>query len=146
MRKVSFLVSNNFSILQVIIIITSSCARFATCRHMRIWHVAAVHLIIYVGMHQSEVYKLWIVRVVEAGSNVVYVAMTQVYSRAVMQQSTRYYIILLSLCFLHLCLHFNHFSTVTILCTCSIMHESLISLIRSIAWELRMRITGNASY
>ena len=34
-------------------------------------------------MHQVEVYELWIVRVVEAGSNVVYVAMTQVYSRAV---------------------------------------------------------------
>ena len=29
----------------------------------------------------------------EAGSNIVYVAMTQVHNRAVMQQSTRYYII-----------------------------------------------------
>ena len=43
--------------------------------------------LIYVheGMYQSEVYKLWIVRVVEAGSNIVYVAITLVYSRAVMQ-------------------------------------------------------------
>ena len=65
---------------------------------------------IYVGMHQSKVYELWIVRVVEAGSNIVYVhvAMTQVHNRAVMQQSTRYYIILLSLYFLHQFLHFNH--------------------------------------
>ena len=67
--------------------------------------------VIYVCMHQSEVYELWIVRVVEAGSNihVVYVAMTQVYRRAVVQAVyTRYYIILLSLCFLHLYLQFNH--------------------------------------
>ena len=57
--------------------------------------------VIYVCMHQSEVYKLWIVRVVEAGSNIVYVAMTQVYIGAVIQAVyTRYYIILLSLCFL----------------------------------------------
>ena len=47
--------------------------------------------VIQAGMHQSEVYKLWIVTVVEAGSNIVYVAVTQVYSRTVMQQSTRYY-------------------------------------------------------
>ena len=38
--------------------------------------------VIHVGMHQSEVYELWIVRVVEVGSNIVYVAMTQVYSAA----------------------------------------------------------------
>ena len=42
-----------------------------------------IFVILYVGMHQSEV--LWIVKVVEGGSNIVYVAMTQVYSRAVMQ-------------------------------------------------------------
>ena len=27
--------------------------------------------VLYLGMHQSEVYELWIVRVVEAGSNIV---------------------------------------------------------------------------
>ena len=32
-----------------------------------------IFVIIYVGMHQSEVYELWIVRVVEAGSNIVYI-------------------------------------------------------------------------
>ena len=52
-------------------------------------YIFVIH--VYLSMHQSEVYELWIVGVVEAGSNIVYVAMTQVYSRAVMQQSTCYY-------------------------------------------------------
>ena len=43
--------------------------------------------VVCVGIHHSEVYTHWIVRMVEAGSNIVYVAMTQVYSRVVMQQS-----------------------------------------------------------
>ena len=76
----------------IIIMLTSSCARdarFATCRHMiGESDVAAVHfkfvIHVYLGMHQSEVYELWIVRVVEAGSNIVNMVMTQVYSRAVM--------------------------------------------------------------
>ena len=66
----------------------------------------------------------------QSGRNIVYVAMTQVYSRAVMQQCTRYYIILLSLCFLHQCLHFIHVLVtvdLTILCTCPIMHDKLIT-------------------
>ena len=50
---------------------------------MSLRYIFVIH--VYLGMHQSEVYKLWIVRVVEAGSNIVYVAMTQVYSRAIMQ-------------------------------------------------------------
>ena len=54
-------------------------------------YIFVIH--VYLGMHQSEVYELWIVRVVDAGSNTVYVAMTLVYSRAVMQQSTQYYIL-----------------------------------------------------
>ena len=60
--------------------------------------------VIYEGMY----HELWIVRVVEDGCNIVYVVMTQVYSRAVMQQSTHNYIIVLSLCFLQLCLPLNH--------------------------------------
>ena len=50
---------------------------------MSLRYIFVIH--VYLGMHQSEVYELWIVRVVEAGSNIVYVAMTQVYSRAIMQ-------------------------------------------------------------
>ena len=71
-------------------------------------------ILLHAGMHQSEVYKLWIVTVVEAGSNIVYVAMTQVYSRAVMQQSTRYYF---HFAFLHQFLHFNHYDRNSILFT-----------------------------
>ena len=79
---------------------------------------------VHVCMHQSEVYELWIVRVIEAGSNIAYVAMTQIYSRAVMQAVyTRYNIILLLLCFLLLSLSFNSTtSTVTILHTCPIYY------------------------
>ena len=50
---------------------------------MLLRYIFVIH--VYLGMHKSEVYELWIVRVVEAGSNIVYVAMTQVYSRAIMQ-------------------------------------------------------------
>ena len=50
---------------------------------MSLRYIFVIH--VYLGMHQSEVYEVWIVRVVEAGSNIVYVAMTQVYSRAIMQ-------------------------------------------------------------
>ena len=67
---------------------------------MSLQYIFVIH---YVGKHQSEVYELSIVRMVEAGSNIVYVAMTQVYSRAVMQQCTYYYISLLSPC-----LHYTH--------------------------------------
>ena len=45
--------------------------------------------VIHTGMHQSELYELWIVRLGEAGGNIVYVVMTQVCSREAMQQSTR---------------------------------------------------------
>ena len=76
-----------------------------------------------------------------------YLAMTHVYSRAVMQQSThyRYYIILLSHCFL--CLY-------SFLCTCPIMHDKLITYCCSallytykalsdvVRIPTRMRITG----
>ena len=71
---------------------------------MSLRYIFVIH--VYLGMHQSEVYELWIVRVVEAGSNIVYVAMTQVYSRAINHAVV--YMLLLSLCFPHLCLHFNH--------------------------------------
>ena len=50
---------------------------------MSLRYIFVIH--VYLGMHQPEVYELWIVRVVEAGSNIVYVAMTQVYSKAIMQ-------------------------------------------------------------
>ena len=40
--------------------------------------------LIYVGIYLSEINELWIVRV----HGIVYVAMTLVYSREVMQQST----------------------------------------------------------
>ena len=73
-------------------------------------------------MHQSEVYELWIVRVVEAGGNIVYVAMTQVYNRAVMQQSTCYYFPFA----FHIYAFNSTTSTVTILCTCPTMHDKLI--------------------
>ena len=73
-------------------------------------------------MHQSEVYELWIVRVIEAGSNIVYVAMTQVYSTACSHASSVYTLqhnftfILLSTSILYALNSTT--STVTILCTC----------------------------
>ena len=97
--------------------ITSSCVRFATCRHggndMSLQYIFV-----------SKVYELWIVRVVEAGSNIVYVVTTQVYSRAVMQAVyTRYYIILLSLKFAFYIYAFTSTNiTITILCTCPVYY------------------------
>ena len=90
---------------------------------MSLQYIFVIH--VYLGMHQSKVYELWIVRVVEAGSNIVYVAMTQVYSRAVMQQSNCYYFPFA----FHIYAFISTTSTVTILCTCPIMHDKLIHLL-----------------
>ena len=73
-----------------------------------------------------RIYELWSVREVEAGSNIVHVAMTQVYNRAVMQQSTRYYIIYFHFAF-YMYAFISTTGTVTILCTCPIMHNKLIT-------------------
>ena len=62
---------------------------------------------------------------VEAGSNIVYVAMNQVYSRAVMQQSTCHYFPFA----FHIYAFSSTTSTVTILRTCPIMHVKLIHLL-----------------
>ena len=59
--------------------------------------------VIHVGMHQSEVCKLWIVRVVRSWEQ--HSVCGDDLSRTVMQQSTRYYF---HFAFLHQCLHFNH--------------------------------------
>ena len=89
---------------------------------MSLHYIFVIH--VYLGMHQSEVYKLWIVRVVEARRNILYVAMTQVYSRAVMKQSTCYYFPFT----FHIYAFISTTSKVTILCTCPIMHDKLIHL------------------
>ena len=89
---------------------------------MSLQYIFVIH--VYLGMHQSEVYELHvrIVRVVEPGSNIVYVAMTQVYCRAVMQQSTCYYFPFA----FYIYAFISTTSTVTILCTCPIMHDKVI--------------------
>ena len=108
-----------------------------------------IFVITYVGMHQSEVYELWIVRVVEAGSNAVYVVMTQVSSVTAEQSCSSLHVT--TYFYFHIAFYIyaliSTTSTVTILCICPIMHDKLITYCSALLKlilriHMRMRITG----
>ena len=92
---------------------TSSCARyarFATCCHRRIWHVAAVHQTLC-NLYRHAPIKSIPTMDCHSGRNLSWEqhSVSGDDPSTCIQQSTHYYIILFSHCLLHLdlCLHFN---------------------------------------
>ena len=108
-------------------IITSSFARFATCRHRRIWHVAAVHL-----CNISRHAPIRSIRTMDCQGgwsweqhSVCGDRWPKCTAEHVMQQSTCYYFPFA----FHNYAFISTTSTVTILCTCPIMHDKVIHLL-----------------
>ena len=94
---------------------------------MSLQYIFVIHVYIYLGIHQSEVYELWIVRVVEAGNNIVY---HRGDDPSVQQSMSCNSLHVTTFPLLSTCIYafISTTSTVTILCTCPIMHDKVIYL------------------